>query len=123
MGIANNWTLRVKRKDNKELTSEQIEKILNLDIYEEDNPSELPIINYKYPEYELPFYTDCYGAADYIEEELLKLSKEEPILSIQLECVCTEYGGDDFIRTNYSNGKSEDMIGYIEYPAPEEVFY
>ena len=123
MGIANNWTLRVKRKDNKKLTPEQIEKIINLDIYEDDNPGELPMINHKYPEYEVPFYTDCHAAADIIEEELLKLSKEEPILSIQIDCVCTEYGGDDFFRTNYSNGVSEDLEGYIEFPQPQEVFY
>lgn len=123
MGIANNWTLRIKRKDNKELTPEQVEKILGLDIYEEDNPGKLPLINRKYPEYELTFYTDRYGAADVIDEELIKLSAEEPLLSIQIDCACTEYGGDDFIRTNYSIGKSEYMEGYIAFPGPNEIFY
>ena len=123
MGVANNWTLRVKRKDNKKLTQEQIDAILSFDFYEEDKPNSLNILSDRYPEYEAVFYTDSYNAWIDIDKRLCIFTEEEPMISVQLDCVCTEYGGDDFTRTNFSNGKSESMDGYITFPDPEEVFY
>lgn len=123
MGIANNWTMRIKRKDNQPLTQEQIDTILEFDIYEDSDVDELFIVNYKYPEYEISFYTDSYSAVESVEAALLEFTKGEPMISIQTDCFCTEYDGDDFVRTNYSNGKSENMIGYITFPDPEEIFY
>ena len=123
MGIANSWVLRVKRKDNKELTPEQAEAILNFDFYEDDKPDELFDLRNNYPEDQICFYTDSYEAEDKVETTLKKFTAENPIISIQVDKCCTEYGDAQYSRCNYSNGASEQMWGFVNFEEPQEVFY
>ena len=123
MGVANSWIMRIKRKDNKELTREQYLEILNFDFYEEDKPDTLIDLRNNYPEYQVCFYTDRWSAEDDIVSALLRFTEENPIISVQVDNCCTEYGEGDYTRTNYSNGECETMQGFVEYEEPDNVFY
>lgn len=115
------WELRIKRKDGIAITEGHINMLSNSSeyggcfTYENFIPA-----NPAHTEFLSCFFTESSFAASDLREDLEAFTAANPEFLIQLN---GDNDLDEHWRTNFADGESEDMEGYIEYGDPMEVFY
>ena len=111
------WSLRVKRKDGKPLTHDEIEAIFNceewLEYFNEDN---VMMIGADDTEMEAQFFTESYSARDIIHEFLLEDSKAHPEYVFETE---RNYEGVEYYMDTFNDGIIATVQGQVVYHGAE----
>ena len=108
------WSLRMKRKDGKPLTHDEIEAIFNCEewreYFSEDN---VTMIGADDTEMQADFFTESYSARDIIHEFLLEDSKAHPEYVFETE---RNYEGVEYYLDTFYDGAMNTVEGQIVYP-------
>ena len=115
------WTMRIKRKDGKPISCDEIEMLFNREKWEdlvcEDGFTDL---DGRGREWEASFSTRSLLADEDIRLGLCKHSADYPEYLFQTE---RSYSDGEYYRTNFCDGDYEVMKGYIAYDPPRRVSY
>ena len=115
------WKLRIKRKDGKPISSDEIETIFNNEFWNAFVAEDcFNVLDAEDKEVEAAFTTNSYYAADDIQAELLDITSDRPEYLFQTE---RDYGTGEYYQNNYRDGMTEVMEGYIAYENPKAVEY
>lgn len=113
------WNLYIKRKDGRNFDIKTIMPI-SAAYRQEISPGYFFKPASAVNEFVCNFFTESYYAPQELRENLEAFTASHPEFLIQLN---GDNDLDKHWRTNFADGKSEDMKGYIVYDDPEEVFY
>lgn len=116
-----NWSLRIKRKDGKPISSDEIEAIFNNESWNNFlNEDDFTIPGAGGKEWEAAFFTESLMADADIMNLLKVTSSAKPEYLFQTE---RDYGNGECYQNNYRDGITETMRGYIVYGDPISVEY